>query len=283
MFYIPDSYLETLIEEDLPFLDLTTGALGIEQVPAVLDCVPKRDLVPAGVEEAARLFRLAGAQVELLQPEGARVAGGTAVLRARGRAGQLHAVYKQAQNIMEYASGIAGRCSRMLAQARKAAPDIELSVTRKHFPGTKRLSIKAALAGGASIHRLGLSDSILVFDQHRVFLDGASAFLELLPEMRRKFPEKKIAAEAASPAEALDYVKAGVDVIQCERFKPEELRSCVPAMRALNPRIKIAAAGGLNETNAAAYAASGVDILVTSWVYFGPPEDVAMRFAVDGN
>jgi molybdenum transport protein len=180
---------------------------------------------------------------------------------------------------MEYASGIAGRCARMLAQAKKVAPDIELSVTRKHFPGTKRLSLKAALAGGASIHRLGLSDSILVFDQHRVFLDSSSAFLELLPDMHKKFPEKKIVAEAASPAEALAFVKAGVDVIQCERFKPEELQACVPTMRALNPRIKIAVAGGLNEDNAAAYAATGVDILVSSWVYFGKPEDMAMRFA----
>ena len=45
------------------------------------------------------------------------------------------------------------------------------------------------------------------------------------------------------------------------------------------PKAVIAAAGGINAANAAEYAATGVDVLVTSWVYFGKPEDIKMKFS----
>ena len=40
----------------------------------------------------------------------------------------------------------------------------------------------------------------------------------------------------------------------------------------------IAAAGGINATNAGDYAAAGADLLVTSAPYWAPPKDVQVRF-----
>jgi molybdenum transport protein len=60
--------------------------------------------------------------------------------------------------------------------------------------------------GGASIHRLGLFDSILVFDQHREFTGGSEGFRATVREVGDRFPEKKIVAEAQSPEEALAFV-----------------------------------------------------------------------------
>ena len=56
---------------------------------------------------------------------------------------------------------------------------------------------------------------------------------------------------------------------------PEELTQLVGDIRRINSSIKISAAGGINEQNAAAFAATGVDILVLSSVYFGKPADIA--------
>jgi molybdenum transport protein len=168
----------------------------------------------------------------------------------------------------------------MVKNARRASQRVEVSVTRKHFPGAKQLSLKAALSGGASIHRLGLSDSILVFDQHRTFLSG-DEFVSKVKEMSFRFPEKKIAVEADNEEEAVLFAKAGADVVQCERFEPERLKRLVPKLKGINPGVKILAAGGVNAENAFDYASSGVDALVTSWVYFGKPEDIKMRFISD--
>jgi molybdenum transport protein len=277
MFFIPDSFIEGLVAEDLGIMDATTDALGIGDARGTVECFPKRCCVVAGVEEASRAFELTGARAEIIHKSGTQLEPGTVFLRAEGTADSLHASYKTAQNIMEYSSGIATRCAAMVKNARDASPDVEVSVTRKHFPGTKFLSLKAAVSGGASIHRMGLSESILVFDQHRAFTGNAES-AELVKKMSLRNPEKKIAMEAGSEEEAVLFAQAGADVIQCERFEPETLKRVVPRLKAINPGVKVLAAGGLNAGNAYDYAASGIDVLVTSWVYFGMPEDIKMRF-----
>lgn len=276
MFYISDRYLEELIQEDLQHMDLTVMAMGIEQEPGSVVCFPKNDCVAAGVEEAARIFEKCGAKTEIKKSSGASLRAGEVFLTACGAAGQLHACFKLAQNLMEYSSGIATRTSKLIAAARAVNPKIQISVTRKHFPGAKALSLKAALAGGAAPHRLGLSDSILVFEQHRVFTND---FFSLIKKMAAACPEKKIAAEAEDAYEALSFLRAGADVVQCERFSPAELAAFVEEAHGKFPDAVIAAAGGINDTNAAEYAATGVDVLVTSWVYFGKPEDIKIKFS----
>lgn len=278
MLFIPEHTIENLLEEDLGLIDLTTSALGIGEKTGTVDCYPKRACVLAGVEEAARIFGKTGAATEIMRPSALRAEAGELCLTARGTAAQLHAAYKAAQNVMEYASGIATRTANLVQNAKAAAPAVEVAVTRKHFPGGKRLSLKAALCGGAQIHRLGLYDSILVFDQHRVFSGGSEGFPALVRQISAKYPEKKLAAEAATMEEAVAFVRAGVDIVQCERFEPAVLRETAEAARAISPCVKIAACGGINADNAADYAAAGADILITSWVYFGKPEDIKMRF-----
>jgi molybdenum transport protein len=191
MFWISDEYLRLLIEEDLHILDLTSAALKLETKRGILTAAPKKSCVAAGVEEAARLLKLCGVEAVALAPNGAAVTAGDLLLKAEGPADRLHAAAKTAQNVMEHSSGIASRCAALVRLARQAAPQVEISVTRKHFPGTKRLSLAAALAGGASIHRLGLSDSILVFDQHRVFVGGVKGFAGLVAELSAAFRKKR--------------------------------------------------------------------------------------------
>jgi molybdenum transport protein len=276
MFYVPDSFIEKLISEDLPYMDLTVDALGIEDVPGLVECFPKQDCVLAGVEMAAALFEKVGARTELLLPSGSYATAKQLCLRAQGSAGAIHAVYKAAQNVMEYSSAIATRTAAMLERAVKVNPNIHICVTRKHFPGGKLLSLKAALAGGASPHRLGLSDSVLVFDQHRCFVDD---FLQVLPRMKDRLPEKLIAVEADTPEEGLSFVRAGADIVQCERFAAAQLALFVKDARALNGRVKVTIAGGVNADNAAEFAAAGVDAIVTSWPYFGKPQDIKMKIS----
>lgn len=177
---------------------------------------------------------------------------------------------------MEYSSGIATRAAGMLESARKANPHVQLAVTRKHFPGTKRLSLAAAQAGGAIAHRLGLSDSLLVFDQHRVFTGGLDGFAARVSECRKAFPEQKLGAEVATPEEALLLARAGIDSIQCERFTCADLEETVRGVKAVNAAVQVLAAGGVTGENAEAVAATGVDVLVTTWAYFGKPADIKM-------
>lgn len=274
MMRTPDTVLEAWLRDDCPFEDLTTVGLGIEHVPGRLEACVKAPGLIAGSADAARLFEMAGAQVRLHVRDGERLDARGLVFEALADAGTLHRVLKVAQCVMEYASGIANRTAEMVAAAERGRAGCRVSLTRKHMPGTKYLSAAAALAGGGIMHRWGLSDSILVFDQHRVFAgdDWTPAFARL----KSLSPERKVAAEADSAEEALRLVGLGVDILQCERFSPEALAELIPEVRALRPGLVVSAAGGVRADNAEAYARAGCDLLVTSWPYFGRPFDVKM-------
>jgi molybdenum transport protein len=201
---------------------------------------------------------------------GDRIAAGTVFLEGRGSAAGIHLAWKVSQTLVEYASGIATRTRRIVEAARAEAPDIAVACTRKNFPGTKEISVKAVLAGGAQMHRLGLSETLLVFPEHAVFLGDAPDYHGL----KRRHPEKKLVVEVSSVEAALAAAEAGADVLQLEKLPPEAVADVVRLVSVLPSRPLVAAAGGINETNAAAYAATGCAVLVTSAPYFSGPMDV---------
>ena len=144
------------------------------------------------------------------------------------------------------------------------------------MPGVKDLLTKAVTAGGAFPHRLGLSETVLVFDNHTRLMGGFDAFLEALPSLRSKCIEKKLFVEAdADQARAL--ARAGVDGIQFDKIPADELAALVAELRAIDPHCTLIAAGGINAKNAAAYAATGVDGLATTAPFSAAPLDMSAR------
>lgn len=278
---LSDTELERFIEEDVPYGDLTTHLLAIGHQNGTISFTTREESVLCGTEEAGRVLEKCGCRVSLLLPSGCRCAPGTVFLTAHGPATALHAGWKVALNLLEYASGIASVTGRIVAAVRAVNPDIAVLTTRKSFPGTKKIAVKAIMAGGALPHRLGLSETILVFKQHTVFTGGLQTFLERLPILRLHAPETKIIVEADTPDEAVLIAMAGADVVQVDKLAPADLKTLVATIRGINPAIKVSAAGGIHEANAATYAATGIDIIVLSSVYFSKPADIAVTIKPD--
>ena len=270
------SELEALLADDVPHGDLTTAALGIGNLPGMMTFNARGAMVLAEAESAAALLTLAGCRfVTLHAASGDELPAGAPILTASGTAAALHRGWKVAQTLIEGWSGVATAARAIVTAARAANPSIAVACTRKNTPGTKSFAARAVHAGGAAMHRLGLSESILVFPEHRVFAPDVS-LAELADRLRRAAPEKKLVIEAKSVAAALEACRAGFDVVQAEKFTPAEITSLVAAVQAMKPRPLIAAAGGVTVDNAAAYAGAGADILVSSMPYFAPPRDVAV-------
>lgn len=272
---IPDSEIERFLEEDVPYGDLTTMLLGIDGSEGEIVFKTREHTVVCCTEDAARLLEHCGVKVLFSLPSGTVVEQGTIILKAEGLAGQLHAGWKVALNLLEYASGIATRTAAIVNRAHAANPDVSIVTTRKSFPGTKKVAIKAIMAGGALPHRLGLSESILVFPHHTVFLGGLKPFLDKLGALKKRAPEQKVLVEAETPEEGLLIARSGADVVQVDKMSIATLSKLVLDIRASCPDVAISAAGGINIDNAAAYAATGIDIIVLSSVYFGKPSDIS--------
>ncbi|MBT3066440.1 ModD protein [Rhodoferax sp. U11-2br] len=269
-----DTQLQTLLQDDVPFGDLTTHSLGIGTNMGKLSFHARQAMTVCGTEEACRLFELAGAQGTRVLPSGAVAQAGELLLQAHGPVADLHRAWKTAQTLVEWASGISSATASIVA----AANGLAVACTRKNVPGTKALSAKAVRAGGGILHRLGLSETILVFAEHRLYLNESP--VQTIKRMRRTQPEKKLAVEVANVNEALVWAQAGAEVLQLEKFTPEAVAACRQALAEIQlpTRPLLAAAGGIHAGNAAAYVAAGVDFLVTSSPYWAPPRDVQVVF-----
>ncbi|TWJ18288.1 ModD protein [Geobacter argillaceus] len=273
---LPDSDIECFIEEDVPYGDLTTHLLGIGDRTGQIIFSTREETTLCCTEEAARVLRKCGATITSCMPSGTKLFAGIDFLAAQGPTRALHAGWKVALNLLEHASGIASRTQRIVEKATSVNPALSVVTTRKSFPGTKKIAIKAITSGGALPHRLGLSETVLVFKQHTTFLGGLESFLSTIAELRVKARETKIIVEADTCEEALLIARNGADIVQLDKISPDELADTVTAIRTVNPNILISAAGGINESNAAEYAKTGIDIIVLSSVYFGKPSDIGV-------
>lgn len=268
--------LDALLAEDVPHGDLTTHLLGIGAQPAQMRFQMRAAGVVCGIEVAAELIRRAGAEAQVLAPTGTRVVAGAELLHAHGSAGAIHHAWKVSQTLVEYLSGIATATAAIVDAAKAVVPDIAVVTTRKTFPGAKAAMIAAIRAGGAEPHRLGLSETLLVFPEHLAFLPDAGA---AIAHLRRAAPEKTVVVEVASLAQAAALLVAGPDVLQCEKMSPDMIADVVDLAEAAGRGTKVAAAGGVNAGNAAAYAAAGAHILVTSAPYWAAPADVKVTIS----
>lgn len=274
--FVSDAEIDRIIAEDLPYLDLTTYVMGIGEELGAMEYFTREACVLCGTEEASRVAVKLGCTVLWSQPSGTKLAAGETFMRLEGTAAQLHAAWKVCLNLFDHLSAVATKTRSMVDAAHGANPTCEVLTTRKSMPGVKSLLTKAVLAGGAFPHRLGLSETVLVFEQHRAFTGGFDGFVASLPELRTKVVEKKLLVEA-SAEEALVLAEAGVDGVQLDKVPVEEMGSLVRRLKAIDPHLTVIAAGGINPGNVAAYAATGVDALVTTAPFTAKPVDMSVR------
>lgn len=270
--------LERILAEDVPYGDLTTDSLAIAAMEGEMVFTARGPLVLAEAESAAELLRLAGCSVSLEAKSGDRLDAGARILVALGPAGALHRGWKLAQTLIETWSGVASGARAIVDAARAVSPEVTVVCTRKTAPGTKSFAVRAVRAGGAAMHRLGLSETILVFPEHRAFL-GDEPLETTAERLRAAAPEKKLVIEVKSVADALAAAEARFDVIQLEKLSPAEVSQVVETLHYSSGRPRIAAGGGINAANAADYANAGAEILVTSAPYLAPPRDVAVAIS----
>jgi molybdenum transport protein len=273
-FYIADSELEKFIEEDISPIDLTSYVLGIGDDKTILSFRSRDKIVVCGTEEVESIFRKLGLETELIIPSGVEVDEGVTFIKGVGKAKDVHKAWRTSSKILESFCGVATRTRQFVKAAKSVNSNVNVAATRKNMPGTKKMALKAIMAGGAYPHRIGLSETILIFDEHIKLIGGLDKLIEKIPKIILSSLEKKVAVEAHNHEDGIRLVKAGIDIIQLDKFKVEDLKKFVLEAKEINPKLVIVAAGNIRQDNAKEYGATGVDILATSALYFGKPADI---------
>lgn len=277
MIFFSSEDIDRIMKEDISYLDLTSLALGINDQPGSITYFTREEAVVCGTEEVKQVFDRLHIDSDRYVPSGQSVKAGDILISGQGRAADLHMAWKVCQNILDHCSGIATKTRKMVDLVKSCNSDISVFTTRKSFPGTKALALKSILAGGAMPHRLGLSETILIFKQHMNFIGGFEVLLTRLPRIKSECSEKKVIVEADSIEQAFRLCQAGADGIQFDKIPLKELQTACDTIKSEYPGVVLLAAGGINETNVLDYAQIKIDGIVTTSLYHAKPIDVGVR------
>lgn len=269
--------VEAALREDLGRAgDQTTDAVVPAGATATARLVARRAGRVAGLPVACRAFTLLDSRVEVesLAEDGDDVAAAATLAVISGPARPILSAERVALNFLGHLCGIATATREVVASV--AGTRARVACTRKTTPGLRLLEKYAVRVGGGANHRFGLDDAVLIKDNHVAVAGGVA---EAVGRARAGVGHLvKIEVEVTSLAQVQEALEAGAEVILLDNMAPDMLREAVALVAG---RAVTEASGGITPDNAAAVAASGVDVISLGWLTHSVPAlDVALDVVV---
>lgn len=266
--------VEAALREDLGEKgDITTDAVIPDDLEVSARLVARCDLVVAGLPVAREVFRALDGRLRWKDDaeDGDRVKPGDTLASISGNARPILEGERTALNFVMRMSGIA-TASRSAVDEISGTGAVILD-TRKTAPGLRILDKYAVAAGGASNHRMGLFDAVMVKDTH---LDAAGSLGEAVRlALQRGHPASSITAEVRTPRQLEEAIEAGAGRALLDNMDLGMLRRCVQIGKG---RIVLEASGGLRPGNLRPVAETGVEFLSLGWLtHSSPAADISME------
>jgi len=261
-----EALLRAALDEDIGSGDLTSRTAVPEGARARARLVAKQEGVLAGLGCFARVFALCdpGVVFESTRHDGETVAPGDELARLEGNARALLMAERTALNLIQRLCGIATRTASYvrIVEALQGERPVRILDTRKTTPGLRALEKYAVRCGGGENHRFGLSDEVMLKENH-IDLAGRSIAL-VLADLRAAVGDgARITAEARDAQEAREAIQGGADVVLLDNMTPDQMAALVPDLRELGSArgrdLELEASGGIGADDLRAVAASGVD------------------------
>ena len=249
--------IERELREDIGPGDATTEALVGADATARACVAARQDLVLAGVNVAAEVFRMADERLvtECLASDGSDIRAGEAVLAVTGPARALLSAERTALNLLQRLSGIATATECLV----RIVSDYGTQIldTRKTVPGLRKLEKYAVACGGGTNHRAGLHDAVLIKDNHLAFWrqTNSGTLADAVAAARTAFPGLKIEIEVDTLDQLREALPGRPDWVLLDNMPPATVAEAV-ALCAGTCRTE--ASGGITKENVREYARAGV-------------------------
>lgn len=253
-----DAAIRAALEEDMPFGDVSTMAVMSEPRPGRVQLIAKQDGVIAGLGVFARVFALIdpAVTVDALVSDGDEVKSGQHLATVQGDVRVLLEGERVALNYLQRMSGVATYTHRIVSALAAAGASTRLVCTRKTTPGLRLFEREAVRMGGGHLHRYGLSDAVMLKDNH---IDAAGGIKPAVAAARATAPfTAKVEVECESLDMVREAVEAGADIIMLDNM---DHAAMAEAIDLIDGRATTEASGNVTAENVTAYADLGVDIV----------------------
>ena len=206
--------------------------------------------------------------------DGNELAPDTRVCRISGPARAILSGERTALNFLQTLSGTATSANRFVSALEGL--DCQVLDTRKTLPGLRAAQKYAVLCGGASNHRMGLYDAVLIKENHIVAAGSISA---AVAAARAAADDIRVEIEVESLDQISDALAAGADMLLLDNFESQDLRRAVDLTRESSPRTLLEASGGIDLKTIRMVAETGVDFVsVGTMTKHLTAIDFSMRF-----
>jgi nicotinate-nucleotide pyrophosphorylase (carboxylating) len=254
--------------------DITTNAIVPPAARTEAAFVAREPGIIAGLDLLRLSFELIDPAIEIdvKMPDGSDIESGETIAILRGPARGILIGERTALNFLCHLSGVATATSAAVATV--AGSKARIVCTRKTTPGLRAIEKYAVRIGGGANHRFGLDDAVLIKDNHIAI---AGSVTEALRRARKNVGHMvKIEVEAESLAQLKEALAFGVDAVLLDNMDPKTLAE---AVRIVAGRAITEASGGVTLENAAAIAASGVDLIsIGRLTHSAPALDIGLDF-----
>lgn len=245
--------LRNALEEDIGSGDVTTRSTIAENARAQGRYFVREPLTLAGVELLASIYDMRGGveQLTLHHVSGEVLRAGVCIATVVGKAWTLLECERTALNFLQRLSGVA-TLARQYSDAVKHTRCRVLD-TRKTTPGLRHLEKMAVAAGGATNHRIGLYDAILIKNNH---ISAAGSVTEAL--RRAHATGLPVEIEVRTMAELDEALAAEAKKLLLDNLTPAQAAEWI---RYIDGRASVELSGGITMETVAAYAESGADFV----------------------
>lgn len=265
---VKDAIAEDLAGGD----DVTSNATISDSQVSTADFISKADGVVSGLHVVAAVLEYCGVNnYEVLVDEGMQVKSGKVLITAQGNTKKLLLAERTALNFLSHLSGISTLTNKWVIQT--AGTKCKIRDTRKTTPGLRQLEKFAVKMGGGENHRLSLSHSVLLKDNHIVAAGSITKAFKLIKE---KYPTKELEIEVDNLDQLSEVILLQPNLVLLDNMSVDE---CQKAVEIVKGKFQLEASGGLTLENAKAYAQTGVDYLaVGALTHSAPAFDIGLDF-----
>lgn len=270
--------VRTALAEDVGTGDATTLALVPAELQSKAVMAARESLTVCGLAFAVEAYRQLDptVRVTLRAKDGDTLDKGGILLQVEGPSRALLTAERVSLNFLQRLSGVATIARRFVNEV--AGTKAKILDTRKTLPGWRMFEKYAVACGGATNHRIGLYDMILIKDNHLVALRDArpNAVTAAVARARAAYPQLKVEVEADNLTQVAQAVEAGADIILLDNMTNEMMREAVQSVRG---RALLEASGGVNLKTVRGKAETGVDFIsVGALTHSAPSVDIGLDF-----
>jgi nicotinate-nucleotide pyrophosphorylase (carboxylating) len=265
--------VERALAEDIGSGDITSEFTVPAHLQAHGSFLAKEEVVLAGIELLPLVYEIrGGAEVALLAASGSPHKPGDVLATVAGSARTLLECERVALNFLQRLSGVATLARKYVDQV--AGTKARVLDTRKTTPGLRQLEKMAAAAGGATNHRNGLFDAVLVKNNH---ITAAGGVREALQNVKRF--SGPVEVEVRTRAELDEALESGANHLLLDNLSPAEAAEWI---RYIGGRATVELSGGINLKTIRAYADAGPDFISSGAItHSAVAVDISFRLELD--